>query len=135
VRVCVDLLQVDRVRTPWLVVGLHRQMVGPTTDPVNVENLVRLQGDLEGLFLQHEVDLVLQGGPCTVASCCVHCGEAGVCSLSIYSITLTMEAVGFWLLMLRVHLAHMLELVYPRVARMFLFAVNTCMVLHSQQCL
>lgn len=55
-------LQVDRQRTPWLVVGLHRQMVGPTNDPVNVKTLSRLQGDLEDVFLKHKVDLVLQGG-------------------------------------------------------------------------
>lgn len=60
-------VQVDRARTPWLVVGLHRQMVGPTSDPVNVLNLARLQGNLEVLFLQHKVDLVLQGGQCMVA--------------------------------------------------------------------
>jgi hypothetical protein len=42
-------------------------MVGPTSDPVNVLNLARLQGDLEVLFLQHKVDLVLQGGQCMVA--------------------------------------------------------------------
>lgn len=63
----VRLMQVDRARTPWLVVGLHRQMVGPTSDPVNVLNLARLQSDLEELFFQHKVDLVLQGGQCMVA--------------------------------------------------------------------
>lgn len=57
-------MQVDRARTPWLVAGLHRQMVGPTTDPVNIETLARLQDDLEGLFLKHKVDLVLQGMCC-----------------------------------------------------------------------
>lgn len=54
--------QVDRNRTPWLVAGLHRQMVGPTSDPVNILTLQRLQADLEDLFLQYKVDLVLQGG-------------------------------------------------------------------------
>lgn len=54
-------LQAQRQQTPWLVVGLHRQMVGPTTDPVNVETLARLQADLEDLFLKYKVDLVLQG--------------------------------------------------------------------------
>lgn len=54
-------LQVQRQQTPWLVVGLHRQMVGPTIDPVNIENLARLQADLEDLFLKYKVDLVLQG--------------------------------------------------------------------------
>jgi hypothetical protein len=53
----------DRQRTPWLVVGIHKQMVGPTKDPVNVLNQQRLQGDLEDLFLMHKVDLVLQGEP------------------------------------------------------------------------
>lgn len=43
------------------------------------------------------------------------------------------EAVGFCLLMLRVHLAHMLGLVYPRMARMCLFTVSPCMVLNFQQ--
>lgn len=58
------LLQVDRRRTPWVLAGLHRQMVGPTSDPVNVKNLARLQAELEGLFLQHRVDLLLQGESC-----------------------------------------------------------------------
>lgn len=53
--------QVDRRRTPWLVAGVHRQMVGPTTDPVNILTSARLQSELEGLFLKYKVDLVLQG--------------------------------------------------------------------------
>jgi hypothetical protein len=56
-------VQVDRQRTPWLVVGVHKQMAGPTKDPVNVLNQERLQRDLEDLFLKHKVDLVLQGEP------------------------------------------------------------------------
>jgi hypothetical protein len=37
-------------------------MVGPTSDPVNILTLARLQSDLEELFLKYKVDLVLQGG-------------------------------------------------------------------------
>ncbi|WIA33189.1 hypothetical protein OEZ86_006336 [Tetradesmus obliquus] len=33
-----DLAKVDRARHPWLVVGLHRMMAGPTTDPINDQN-------------------------------------------------------------------------------------------------
>jgi hypothetical protein len=56
-----DLAGVRRAATPWLVVGLHRQMVGPTTVPDSIANMARLQGDFEALFKRHGVDLVLQG--------------------------------------------------------------------------
>jgi hypothetical protein len=64
------LLQVDRSKHPWLVVGLHRMMAGPTTDPVNVQNMARLQADYEDLFKQHAVDLVLQGHEHAYARTC-----------------------------------------------------------------
>jgi hypothetical protein len=64
------LLQVDRSKHPWLVVGLHRMMAGPTTDPINVNNMARLQTDFEELFKQHAVDLVLQGHEHAYARTC-----------------------------------------------------------------
>jgi hypothetical protein len=63
-------LQVDRSKDPWLVVGLHRMMAGPTTDPINVQNMARLQADFEDLFKQHAVDLVLQGHEHAYARTC-----------------------------------------------------------------
>jgi hypothetical protein len=64
------LLQLDRSQYPWLVVGLHRMMAGPTVDPVNVNNMLRLQADFEDLFKQHAVDLVLQGHEHAYARTC-----------------------------------------------------------------
>jgi hypothetical protein len=65
-----ELLQIDRSKQPWLVVGLHRMMAGPTTDPINVQNMGRLQADFEDLFKQHAVDLVLQGHEHAYARTC-----------------------------------------------------------------
>uniref|UniRef100_A0A383W7I1 Purple acid phosphatase C-terminal domain-containing protein n=1 Tax=Tetradesmus obliquus TaxID=3088 RepID=A0A383W7I1_TETOB len=65
-----DLAKVDRARHPWLVVGLHRMMAGPTTDPINVQNMARLQADYEELFKQHSVHLVLQGHEHAYARTC-----------------------------------------------------------------
>lgn len=59
--VCSALQQVDRSRTPWLVAALHRMVVAPSTDKHDLINMARLQRDLEDLFLQYKVDLVLQG--------------------------------------------------------------------------
>jgi hypothetical protein len=51
-------------------------MVGPTTNPDNLRNMARLQGDFEDLFATARVDLVLQGvcegagaGRCVSCAC------------------------------------------------------------------
>lgn len=56
-----DLGKVDRSRTPWVVVELHRPMYNSEQyddDLLVAQNLQRL---LEDLLVQHDVDLVLAG--------------------------------------------------------------------------
>ncbi|KAF6260686.1 Metallo-dependent phosphatase-like protein [Scenedesmus sp. NREL 46B-D3] len=69
-----DLAKVDRSKHPWLVVGCHRMMAGPTTNPVNVQNMARLQADYEELFKQHAVDQVLQDPQAPVYVLAGHAG-------------------------------------------------------------
>ncbi|KAF8067344.1 PAP1 [Scenedesmus sp. PABB004] len=65
-----ELAAVNRRETPWIVVALHRCMVCPTANPVNVANAARLQADWEELFLDAGVDLVLQGHDHAYARTC-----------------------------------------------------------------
>lgn len=67
---CCCCLQVDRGAYSWVVVGLHRQMWGPTTNTINKLNLARLQADYEDLFMKYKVDLVLQGHDHAYARMC-----------------------------------------------------------------
>ncbi|GAX76824.1 hypothetical protein CEUSTIGMA_g4270.t1 [Chlamydomonas eustigma] len=70
-----DLSYVDRTSTPWVVVGMHRMMWAPATwrQPVlgDLDNEERLQGDLEELFMNHEVDVVIHGHEHAYARSCM----------------------------------------------------------------
>ncbi len=56
-----DLASVDRSRTPWVVVAMHRMMVAPVSrSPNNLYNLERLSSDFSKLFYDHGVDVVIQ---------------------------------------------------------------------------
>lgn len=57
-----DLKAVDRSKTPWLVVALHRGMyVDDPTDQSSASPSALLQQQLERLLVEHSVDLVLNG--------------------------------------------------------------------------
>ena len=55
-----DLLSVDRARTPWLIVAMHRPLYQPMVDGDWTID-VGMAALLEPLFLQAQVDLVLSG--------------------------------------------------------------------------
>lgn len=56
-----NLARVDRCKTPWLVVGMHRPLY--VVYPHHSNRLVgeHLRGQVEGLLSRYEVDLVLSG--------------------------------------------------------------------------
>lgn len=56
-----DLRRVDRCRTPWLVVAMHRPMYVVFPHKSNRVVGDHLRGQLEGLFDDYEVDLVITG--------------------------------------------------------------------------
>lgn len=55
-----ELEQIDRSVSPWLVITLHRPMMSPEAGYAFDEGIF-IQANLEDLFLQYEVDLVLGG--------------------------------------------------------------------------
>jgi len=56
-----DLAAVDRVLTPWLVVESHRPFYHAAMDVGNNNVASHLRSELEDLFLQNQVDLVVSG--------------------------------------------------------------------------
>ncbi|KAL6749963.1 Metallo-dependent phosphatase-like protein [Haematococcus lacustris] len=72
--VAAELARVERSLTPWLVVSLHRMMHAPASWRRrwvgDLDNMERLQRDYQDLFVQHGVDLVLQGHEHAYARTC-----------------------------------------------------------------
>jgi acid phosphatase type 7 len=58
--IAADLAAVDRATTPWVVVGLHRPVYNSYNDS-DWNIAVAAAAQLEPLFVQHSVDLVLSG--------------------------------------------------------------------------
>jgi hypothetical protein len=56
-----DLAKVDRSRTPWLVVELHRPMYNNEDYTGDYNVAVGFQAEFEELLMQYDVDLVLAG--------------------------------------------------------------------------
>lgn len=56
-----DLASVDRTRTPWVVVELHRPMYNSENYPSDYRVAKHFQSFFEDLLVQHDVDLVLAG--------------------------------------------------------------------------
>lgn len=57
-----DLSAVDRSKTPWVVVGMHRGMyVDDVSDQGPGSPSAKLQQQIERLLVEHSVDLVLNG--------------------------------------------------------------------------
>lgn len=56
-----DLKSVDRIRTPWLVLELHRPMYESEMDPINSVVGIQIRHRIETLLKQYRVDLVLGG--------------------------------------------------------------------------
>lgn len=68
--VALDLKRVDRTMTPWIIVSMHRPMYLPTTYWKDINNAARLVSDWEGLFMDHNVDIVFSGHEHSYARSC-----------------------------------------------------------------
>ena len=56
-----DLKSVDRTKTPWLILELHRPMYEAEIDPINSMVSVQIRHRIEKLLKQYKVDMVLGG--------------------------------------------------------------------------
>jgi 3',5'-cyclic AMP phosphodiesterase CpdA len=56
-----DLKSVDRSKTPWLVVGLHRPILVDSNDGGDQKSATTLRNAIEPLLAKYQVDLVLAG--------------------------------------------------------------------------
>lgn len=56
-----DLAAVNRTRTPWLVVGLHRPLYSSVVGGNLLPEIRGMRNALESLLLAHKVDIVLNG--------------------------------------------------------------------------
>ena len=89
-----DLKLVNRLRTPWLIVNLHRAMYSSEKYPADNQTGQHIRQELEPLFHEHQVDIVIAGHYHSYERSCrvyqEHCVDDG-------TVHVTVGAAGFFL--------------------------------------
>ena len=88
-----DLKLVNRLRTPWLIVNLHRAMYSSEKYPADNQTGQHIRQELEPLFHEYQVDIVIAGHYHSYERSCrvyqEHCVEDG-------TVHVTVGAAGFF---------------------------------------